>query len=228
MADNIEVTPGTGKTVAADEIAGALHQRVKITIGADGTNDGDVSSTNPLPISDAGGSITVDGTVAVTNAGITSIDGKITACNTGSIAGTVTANAGTNLNTSALALEAGGNLAAAATSLAAIDDLAASTFVTKTVDFTESQTAQTLWEPTGGKKFVICDMIVGISGAGSLTLFDGTDNAAGRVGKFFFPANVVINKGYTKPRISDTANNILKYTSSAGAAGSITVSGYEV
>lgn len=35
---------------------------------------------------------------------------------------TVTANAGTNLNTSALALESGGNLAASATSLAVIDD----------------------------------------------------------------------------------------------------------
>ena len=38
------------------------------------------------------------------------------------VSGTVTANAGTNLNTSLLALEAGGNLAGAATSLAIIDD----------------------------------------------------------------------------------------------------------
>ena len=38
------------------------------------------------------------------------------------VSGTVTANAGTNLNTSALALESGGNLAGAATSLAVIDD----------------------------------------------------------------------------------------------------------
>jgi hypothetical protein len=45
-------------------------------------------------------------------AALNSIDGKITAVDTGSIAGTVTANAGTNLNTSSLALEAGGNLAA--------------------------------------------------------------------------------------------------------------------
>src|SRR5580765_2752825 len=36
--------------------------------------------------------------------------------------GTVTANAGTNLNTSALALESGGNLAAAAASLSVLDD----------------------------------------------------------------------------------------------------------
>lgn len=36
MADNMDVTPGTGKTVAADEVAGALHQRVKLSLGADG------------------------------------------------------------------------------------------------------------------------------------------------------------------------------------------------
>lgn len=38
------------------------------------------------------------------------------------VTGSVTANAGTNLNTSALALESGGNLAGAAASLATIDD----------------------------------------------------------------------------------------------------------
>jgi len=36
MADNIDVTPGTGKTIAADEIGGVLHQRVKLSLGADG------------------------------------------------------------------------------------------------------------------------------------------------------------------------------------------------
>ncbi len=36
-----------------------------------------VSNTTPLPISDAGGAITVDGTVAVTNAGITTIAGAV-------------------------------------------------------------------------------------------------------------------------------------------------------
>jgi hypothetical protein len=49
MADNIGYTPGTGATVAADEIGGVLHQRVKIGVGADGTAV-DVSEANPLPI----------------------------------------------------------------------------------------------------------------------------------------------------------------------------------
>ena len=49
MADNIGYTPGTGATVAADEIGGVLHQRVKVGIGADGTAV-DVSESNPMPM----------------------------------------------------------------------------------------------------------------------------------------------------------------------------------
>lgn len=36
MADNLAVTPGSGATVAADDIGGVLVQRVKLQIGADG------------------------------------------------------------------------------------------------------------------------------------------------------------------------------------------------
>lgn len=37
MADNVGYTPGSGATIAADDIAGILHQRVKLSLGADGT-----------------------------------------------------------------------------------------------------------------------------------------------------------------------------------------------
>jgi hypothetical protein len=50
MADNVGYTPGTGATVSADEILGILFQRIKLTLGADGVNDGDVSSSNPMPV----------------------------------------------------------------------------------------------------------------------------------------------------------------------------------
>ncbi|TIW11301.1 MAG: hypothetical protein E5V66_14145 [Mesorhizobium sp.] len=36
MADNTTITPGTGATVAADDVGGALHQRVKMSLGVDG------------------------------------------------------------------------------------------------------------------------------------------------------------------------------------------------
>lgn len=51
MADNVGYTPGTGATVAADEIDGVLYQRVKLTSGEDGTAT-DVSEASPLPVAD--------------------------------------------------------------------------------------------------------------------------------------------------------------------------------
>ena len=95
MADN--TTPGAAPTVATDDIGGVHFQRFKLALGADGVNDGDVSGANPLPVAgtvtgpltdaelraaavpvslasvpshavtDGGGSLTVDGTVAVSN-----------------------------------------------------------------------------------------------------------------------------------------------------------------
>lgn len=48
MADNVGYTPGSGATVAADEIGGVLHQRIKVGVGPDGTAV-DVSAANPMP-----------------------------------------------------------------------------------------------------------------------------------------------------------------------------------
>jgi hypothetical protein len=51
MADNFNATEGAGKIIATDEIAGVNFQRIKLTLGADGVNDGDVNSANPMPTS---------------------------------------------------------------------------------------------------------------------------------------------------------------------------------
>jgi hypothetical protein len=90
--DDADWTDSTSK----HSLVGGLYQSTPQTV-----TDGDVAPFNitangALHVSDGGGALTVDGTV--------------------------TANAGTNLNTSALALEAGGNLAAAATSLGNLDN----------------------------------------------------------------------------------------------------------
>lgn len=51
MADNKVLNQSVGTfTAASDEIGGVDFQRVKLIHGADGTNDGDVSRTNPLPV----------------------------------------------------------------------------------------------------------------------------------------------------------------------------------
>jgi hypothetical protein len=50
VADNVELNSGTGGAVmATDDIAGVHFERVKLTLGADGVNDGDISATNPIP-----------------------------------------------------------------------------------------------------------------------------------------------------------------------------------
>lgn len=51
MADNVPINPGIGGAIiATDDIAGIQYQRVKVVLGDNGINDGDVSSTNPIPV----------------------------------------------------------------------------------------------------------------------------------------------------------------------------------
>lgn len=78
MADNVTLpSMAGGAMLATDECtvhgtAGVQVQRVKLGTGANGTYDGDVSDANPLPIDDAGGSVTVDGTLTANLAPTTS------------------------------------------------------------------------------------------------------------------------------------------------------------
>ena len=80
MADNVAITAGAGTTIAADDIGGVLHQRVKLSQGADGVAV-DVSAAAPLQVSlantganaipvavdlGANNDVTVTGSVAVT------------------------------------------------------------------------------------------------------------------------------------------------------------------
>ena len=66
MADNTTFTPGTGATLALDDIGGVLHQRVKVEFGADGAAT-DVSAADPLPV-----------TGPLTDAALRAADVKIT------------------------------------------------------------------------------------------------------------------------------------------------------
>lgn len=60
-ADDVLLNPGSGgSTVASDEIAGKHYQRMKLIHGADGVNDGDVSSANPLPVENINPNLAAD------------------------------------------------------------------------------------------------------------------------------------------------------------------------
>lgn len=124
MADNIDVTPGTGKTVATDDVSGVQYQRVKIDIGGDGVSTPvtdiatsakqDTGNTSLSNIDTNAGSTTdavatAGGTGSVSaklrrvttdldavKTSVASIDGKVTAVNTGSVTIGAALPAGTN------------------------------------------------------------------------------------------------------------------------------------
>jgi hypothetical protein len=61
MSDNTTLNPGAGgDVVAADDVGGIKYQRVKLTLGADGVNDGDLSLANPMPVLDSAAALRVD------------------------------------------------------------------------------------------------------------------------------------------------------------------------
>ncbi len=100
MADNIQVTQGTGTTMATDDVAGVQYPRVKISHGADGSAV-DASNTNPLPVAgpltDAqlrASTVPVSGTVTA-NTGLAQplTDAQLRA-STVPVSGTITANTG--------------------------------------------------------------------------------------------------------------------------------------
>lgn len=70
--------------------------------------------------------------------------------------------------------------------------------------------------------------IVSFSAAGELTVFDETDDTTNRVFKLNGAAKGGMAVAFALPVLSATADNVLKYTTGTGAAGSLTVFGYEV
>lgn len=51
MADNVQLNPGVGGAIiASDEIGAAQYQRIKLTLGGNGVDDGDLASGNPMPV----------------------------------------------------------------------------------------------------------------------------------------------------------------------------------
>lgn len=70
MADNINIDTGSGATVATDEISGEHLQIMKLALGVDNSNDGLVSSTNPMPTE-------IDDLLGITSLGQTAKIGAI-------------------------------------------------------------------------------------------------------------------------------------------------------
>ena len=140
MADDTRLNAGAGgDLIASDDIAGTKFQRVKLTLGADGVNDLDVASGNPMPITappslplpagastaalqlPAGHDVTVDNAGA--GAAVNIQDGG----NVITVDGTVTSDVGTGtrpISAASLPLPAGAATAADQTSVIGTDGAA--------------------------------------------------------------------------------------------------------
>lgn len=105
--------------------------------------------------------------------------------------------------------------------------LGAVTMIKKTYDWGGAVTAQDVWDPTSGTKFVITDILIGVNTATDITLFDSTDSTANRIFKGYFADNSNLVSNQKLPIVSSTADNILKITT-GGGSGSLTIYGYEI
>lgn len=78
MADDVDIKDGNDAlvTIAGDEISSKKYQRIKLIHGADGVNAGDVSSANPLPVTDTGHA-TNAALITATNALLTLTNGYV-------------------------------------------------------------------------------------------------------------------------------------------------------
>lgn len=94
MADNTTLNSGSGgDSIATDDIGGVKYPRSKIVIGADGTNDGDVSSANPLPVLEANSTAILADTASI-DTNMATVAGAVAGSEmqVDIVSGTVTAN----------------------------------------------------------------------------------------------------------------------------------------
>ena len=96
MADNFDFTEGSGKSGAADDVGGVLFAKVKLDLGTDGVSAPALAGAGAvatgvqritLASDDPAVALlgTIDTDTGVIAGDTTSIDGKITACNTGAV-----------------------------------------------------------------------------------------------------------------------------------------------
>jgi hypothetical protein len=235
MPDNVTANPGSGgATFASNDVSGVQFTRVKIALGADGEFDGDVSGANPVPVSDAGGSLTVDGTVTASNA-----------------AGDVAHDAADSGNPIKVGVKAANALPTAvanADRANAISDLFGRLLVShidpamqvwKSANFTTTQTGGVIWTPGSGKKVVLTRLVVATYGTtgGRLILYFGstttyTPGTSQLVLAFSAVPSATLKPGvaenYVVPVFAVTADHSLRLTTDAAVSVDITAYGYEI
>lgn len=91
MVDNVAITPGSGASIAADDVGGVLYQRIKPAYGADGAAT-DVTANTGLPVGNSRTEVT--GSAGALNADAVNLDvtgwSQFSFVVTGTFSGTLT------------------------------------------------------------------------------------------------------------------------------------------
>ena len=121
MSDGTRLNPGlNGDLIQTEDISGAKYPVSKIILGNKDVNDGDVSATNPLPVT---GTISISSSVTVTTSptgtqtvapsGTQTVAGTVTAVQSGTYTTAVTSSVTTTDKTQSTGLTAAGTAAVA-------------------------------------------------------------------------------------------------------------------
>jgi len=224
--DHVSITPGTGKNIAVDTIGGNEFQIVKMALGAEDALDNVVDAGQQTMSASVPVAIASDQDfVKAEDAAHVSGDKSIMAL--GIRDDTLAAMSGAEGDYEPLHTDSKGALWTRHSDLYLSG---AATRVSKRVAVTASQTGAAVWTPSSGKKFVLTKLVYSATAAGTIQLFDGTDSGNTVVTAIM---SVAANGGFAfdwptwAPYRSSTADNVLKYTTGSGAAGSLYVEGWE-
>lgn len=172
-------------------------------------------------IQDGGNTITVDGTVAVTNADIGSIKTAVEVIDN--------AISGNEMQVDIVgALPAGTNILGLVDNIPTDYELAGNTLhVSKYYTSTGAATDGVVWSPAAGKRWYITDIIINVSAAATVTLEDDLTAGDSVVFKAELGANSGISHSFNTPLFSGEDAADLIITTSAGNVY-VTVTGYEI
>jgi hypothetical protein len=241
MADNIAVTPGSGTTVAADDIASVFYQRVKLALGPDGTANDAVAGAGAVgtgvqrvTLASDDPAVALLGTIDADTGGIlTAIqvmdDWDNAASDGASVSGDVAhdaADAGepVKIGAKAIAALSGATLVAAADRANAYSDLdgalliradgALGDFVNGNASNTDGTSTQVLAAGASGVKHYITD--VTISNTSSSNIYVELKDGSTAKWTFPVPANGGVTHSFRVP-LGGTAATAWNFDPSAAA-----------
>lgn len=208
---------------AVATIASATPSKGVLAAGHDGTNARavKVATDGSVAVHDNSGSLTVDGTVTANQGGapwsqnITQLLGvAIVAAAAGILKVGVVDGAGALFSDS--------------NPLPVKPTNYGKTPVRKVNTFAAAETDIAIWTPGASAKFVIESILISATGAGVLRIFDNSNSAANTITLHTLAVGNQLQIVFPSGHPSSAPNNVLRYSTGAGAAGDITVFGYEV